>query len=222
MLYRFVRSVLRIYAMLMFNLDIEHKIVLPHGPKIYVANHPTLTDPFLLQVKEPMSVLITGKAFAIPMVGGLLRQIGQISAEKGSGTLEKALKVLRHGKSVGIFPEGANSQQSGGIKPGRSGAARLALMSGVPVIPVGIHLRRNRFFKSLSYLTGQPIFGLFYPWGRYSMTYGQPMLFTGDVEDRELVNMITDTIMEKIALLADESKIRTAKKLKAAPTNSSI
>lgn len=218
LLYRFTRAVLRIYSMLMFNMDIEHKVVLPYGPKIFVANHPTLTDPFLLHIKEPMSMLITEEAFAIPVVGGLLRKIGQISAQSGSGTLEKASKALRHGRSVGIFPEGTNSPQSGGIKPGRSGAARLALMSGVPVVPVGIHLRKNRFFKGLSYLTGRPIFGLFYLWGRYTMTYGQPLRFTGDVEDRELVKKITDTLMSEIATLAEESEVRTAHKLKRTMT----
>lgn len=146
-IYRAMRALVRVYSMLVFNMDIEKAENLPDGPKIFVANHPSLTDPFILQLETHMSVVITGKAFAIPLVGRFLKHIHQISAESGSGTLDKALEHLQNGRSIGIFPEGANSHEGGGMKDFRSGAARLALMSGVPVIPVGIHLRRDRFFQ---------------------------------------------------------------------------
>lgn len=211
-LYRFMRKLVRLYSMLMFNLDIEKRDLLPAGPKIFVANHPSYTDPFLLHLHAPMSIIITGQAFAIPGIGFLLRRIGQISAASGSGTVEKALNLLSRGRSIGIFPEGANSPQGGGFKDPRSGAARLALASGLPVIPIGIHLRRDKFFRSISMMTGKRDFGWLYFWGPYAMTIGKPMVFTGDVEDRELVKSVTHTIMEQVKALAGESETRLVSK----------
>jgi len=213
-IYRAMRALVRVYSMLVFNMDIEKMENLPEGPKIFVANHPSLTDPFILQLETHMSVVITGKTFAIPLVGRFLKHIHQISAESGSGTLDKALEHLQNGRSIGIFPEGANSHEGGGMKDFRSGAARLALMSGVPVIPVGIHLRRDRFFRSISYMTGKKDIALFYLWGPYIMTLGKPMVFTGDVENRELVRTVTEEIFTQVRSLAMQSETRMGKKIK--------
>jgi len=217
-LYRFVRQLVRLYSMLMFNMDIEKRDLLPAGPKIFVANHPSITDPFLLHLQAPMSVIITGQAFAIPVIGGLLRHIDQISAAPKSGSLDKAMAVLSKGKSIGIFPEGACSPQGGGYCNPRSGAARLALMSGAPVIPVGIHRRRDRFFRSMAMITGAQTFGWLYLWGPYAMTIGKPMVFTGDVEDRELVKSVTHTIMEQVKVLAGDSETRMVRKMRPSRT----
>ena len=219
-LYRFVRQIVRLYSMLMFNLDIERRDLLPAGPKIFVANHPSITDPFLLHLQAPMSVIITGQAFAIPVVGGLLRHIDQISAAPKSGSLEKAMAVLAKGKSIGIFPEGACSPQGGGYCDPRSGAARLAIMSGAPVIPIGIHRRRDRFFRSMAMITGSETFGWLYLWGPYAMTIGKPMVFTGDVEDRELVKSVTHTIMDQVKDLAGDSETRLVRKMR--PSRSKV
>ncbi|MCJ7694595.1 MAG: 1-acyl-sn-glycerol-3-phosphate acyltransferase [Anaerolineaceae bacterium] len=218
LLYKFTRGIVRVYSKLMFQIDIESHEELPDGAKIFVANHPSFTDPFLLHLHSPMSVLITGKAFAIPLIGGLLRHIGQISAAKGSGSLDNAVKLLANGRSVGIFPEGANSPQSSRFADPRSGAARLALMSGAPVIPIGIHLRRDRFFRSLAVMTRKRDIGWFYLWGPYIITIGKPMHFNGDTEDRELVGEISQVIMQSIKILASESEARLTSKLN--PVNS--
>jgi 1-acyl-sn-glycerol-3-phosphate acyltransferase len=219
-LYRFMRKMVRLYSILMFNLDVEKGDLLPAGPKIFVANHPSFIDPFLLHIHAPMSIIITGEAFAIPGVGSLLRGIGQISAATGSGTIEKALNMLAKGRSIGIFPEGGCSPRGGGFCDPRSGAARIALASGLPVIPVGIHLRRDKFFRSISMISGLPIFSYLYFWGPYAITIGKPMVFTGDVEDRELVKSVSNTIMDQVKSLAGESETRLVKKKR--PTRSKV
>ena len=63
---------------------------------------------------------------------------------------ERALKHLKAGRSVGIFPEGTVNRDPERLLRGRLGAARLSLEAGVPVVPGGIRLvsgeaRRPRY-----------------------------------------------------------------------------
>jgi 1-acyl-sn-glycerol-3-phosphate acyltransferase len=52
--------------------------------------------------------------------------------------LEQARALLQRGGSIGLFPEGTVNRDAGRLLPGRRGAARLSLETGVPVVPVGI------------------------------------------------------------------------------------
>ena len=211
-LYNLSRGLLRIYAALMLKFDIYRQFQLPSGPKIFVANHPSALDPFLIHLlsKEKLSVLITEKAFQVPLFGSFLHRVGEISVplEKGSTALEQANDTLKNGRSVAIFIEGRTSPSQGGFLPPRTGAARLALSSRLPVIPVGISLRRERCLNIRSSISGAPAEGQWYFFGPYAITVGQPLLFDGNIEDREHVRRISEVVMEKIRLLAHESERR--------------
>ena len=76
----------------MLNMDMHWHDHLPAGPKIFIANHPSATDPFILHLlsREPMSVLIVSTAFAFPLFGEYIRRSGQIQVIPGQG--EQALK----------------------------------------------------------------------------------------------------------------------------------
>ena len=212
LLYSLGRSAIRLYALLMLRLDIHWQNDLPPGPKLFVANHPSATDPFMIHLisPKPMSVLITGSAFKVPVFGSFLRHIKQIPVphEKGSLALDEARQSLQMGGSVMIFPEGSLSPAEGGFLPPRTGAARLALSTGVPVIPVGIYLRRERRLYISTKIGGQRTIGYWYLRGPYGITVGQPVRFEGDVEDWEHVHRISDTIMARIRALAQESERR--------------
>jgi len=201
-----------LYARLMLRLDIHWQDQLPSGPKLFVANHPSATDPFFIHLifRQPMSVMITSNAFDVPLLGLYLRKIEQICVAPGQGSvaLEKARQTLQMGRSVTIFPEGHTSPLEGGFLPPRTGAARLALMTGMPLVPVGIYLPRERSVHITSGISGKRTTGHWYLRGPYSVTVGQPMQFRGDAEDRELVDTISLNIMRQIRLLARESEQR--------------
>jgi 1-acyl-sn-glycerol-3-phosphate acyltransferase len=205
----------------MFKLNILRLTQLPAGPKILVANHPSATDPFIIHllVKEGLNVLITESAFQVPAFGKFLRLMGEIPVplENGSCALERAGQYLQEGKSVAIFIEGALSPVQGGFLPPRTGAARLALMSGAPVIPVGIYLRREIAMRIRSRIAGRQTESYWYLRGPYAMTVGEPMHFEGDVENREYVRHVSDRIMHEVKFLAHESERRT-RRLKLAPS----
>jgi 1-acyl-sn-glycerol-3-phosphate acyltransferase len=126
-LYETAYLLVKAYARLLLRMDIRFHESLPPGPKLFIANHPSATDPILIHLLSRMSVMVTANAFAFPLVGSFLRGIGQISVAPGGGSLEQAAALLRRGYCVGIFPEGTFSPQEGGFGQPRSGAARLAL-----------------------------------------------------------------------------------------------
>jgi 1-acyl-sn-glycerol-3-phosphate acyltransferase len=223
LLYVMSWTFVRMFALVMLRLDIHRHSHLPSSPMIFVANHPSATDPFLIHMisrKQQLNVLITAKAFNVPVFGWFLRKVQEIPVplQEGSTALDQARQHLEKGRSVVIFIEGRISPQEGGFLPPRSGAARLALSSGAPVVPVGIFLRRERCHNIRSSISGGvPSEARWYFRGPYAITVGQPTQFEGDVEDREHVRRISETIMEKIRHLADESQRRLHRR-KLAPS----
>lgn len=208
-LYETSRNFLKVYARMMLRLDIRKHADLPSAPALFVANHPSATDPFLLHLlSRPMSVLIVSSAFDFPIFGAYLRAAGQIAVSPGGDALEQAVSVLQAGNSVGIFPEGTFSPAKGHLGIPHSGAARIALSTGVQVVPVGIHLPWERRIRIASRMTGRQTVGYWYLSGAYAMTTGQPVQFEGDPNDRGQVQSVTRAIMELIAPLVLESEYR--------------
>jgi len=210
-LYEIARTFIHAYSKLLLRMDIHWHDPLPDGPKLFIANHPSASDPFLIHLLSRMSVLITTNAFAFPLFGPYLRRAGQIEVIPGGDAIEQACQLLRQGHSVGIFPEGDFSPQEGGFRKPRSGAARLALRTGVPIVPVGIYLPRERSLRIESKFGGHSRVGYWYLHGPYAITVGQPMRFEGDADNREHIQSVTDTMMEWIQSLTNESQERFCK-----------
>jgi 1-acyl-sn-glycerol-3-phosphate acyltransferase len=211
-LYFIAWGFLWVYGFLLLRMSISRHGKLPVGPKIFVSNHPSATDPFMIHIvtHQKFSVLITEKAFTVPVFGWFLRKVREIPVplEQGSLALDQANRYLQNGKSVAIFIEGQISPTDGSFLPPRTGAARLALMSGAPIIPIGISLRHDRCTSIRSKIDGTMAEARWYLYGPYAMTVGEPMYFAGDVNDREHVRTVTDLIMRQVRLLAQESKHR--------------
>ena len=211
-LYHLGRTIVDLYARLMFNRDVVWEAPLPPGPKIIAPNHPTTTDPFLITalLSEPTSVLIKGKLFKVPLFGRYLKHVGHVPVVCGQGraAFEAARRVLEIGKNVLIFPEGAISPSEGGFHRPHTGAARLALITGAPIVPVGIHLDRRRIRLTETMVEGRPELGTWYLGGPYAMTVGRPMYLRGAVNDREHVRVLSAQIMRRIAQLARRSRRR--------------
>jgi 1-acyl-sn-glycerol-3-phosphate acyltransferase len=179
---------------------------------LFVANHPSASDPFLIHLlsSKHLSVLISGNAFGMPLFGYFLQHCHQISVIPGRGqdAMQQAEQRLKSGQSVGIFPEGLVSPCEGGYHSPHSGAARLALVTGVPVIPIGIYLPRERRTYIASRLSGKQTAAYWYLRGPYGMTIGEPVQFRGDIENEDLVHEVTTRLMEKIHELAQASERR--------------
>ncbi len=211
-LYLASKPVVKTYTGTMLKMDVHMHERLPRGAKIIAANHPSTTDPFFVasMVGQQSFILINNLLFQVPVLGEYLRRSGHIPVIAGSGqeAIDAALARLREGKTVIIFPEGALSPEEGGFQKARTGVARLALASGAPVIPVGIHLLRERIHAIRSVVRGQAEIGRWYLRGPYNLTVGRPLRFSGDVEDRDHVRRVADHVMHHIIELARQSENR--------------
>jgi 1-acyl-sn-glycerol-3-phosphate acyltransferase len=212
LLYRTGQILIGLYARVMLDLDVQGLDELPGGAKIIAANHPSTTDPFLLValIAEPVSILIHDTLFRVPLFGAYLRQVGHIRVVPGDGrpALEQARRQLAAGRSVVVFPEGGISPLEGGFHPPHSGVARLALASGAPVIPMGLHLPRERIRLVPTTVQGRPDVARWYLEGPYAVTVGRPLYFRGEVDDRARVRQVAAEVMQRIAALAHESARR--------------
>lgn len=212
LLYLASRPVVGTYAGTMLKMDVRRHEVFPTGAKIIAANHPTTTDPFFVaaMVRQQAYILINELLFQVPILGEYLRRSGHIPVQAGNGpaALEAAVEHLRLGHTIIIFPEGDLSPEQGGFQKARTGVARLALMSGAPVVPVGIHLQRERIHTIKSTVRGRVEYGRWYLRGAYNVTCGKPLFFGGDVENRPYVRSVADNVMHHIIELAHESETR--------------
>nr|MDQ3756958.1 1-acyl-sn-glycerol-3-phosphate acyltransferase [Actinomycetota bacterium] len=130
--------------------DIEGVERIPSsGPAIVVGNHRSYFDTIALG----MTVLRAGRAprflgkkevFDAPVIGPAARAMGGIRVDRGSGSdepLKEAAHVLDAGEVVVVMPQGTIPRGRAFFEPtlvGKTGAARLAAMTGAPVIPVGL------------------------------------------------------------------------------------
>jgi 1-acyl-sn-glycerol-3-phosphate acyltransferase len=115
----------------------------PGGPYVVVANHQSMLDILLLsRLRREMKWIAKESLFRVFWVGWAFRMAGDIpvrrgDAESGSEALAMARAYLDRGMSVMIFPEGTRSKTSR-LLPFKSGAFRLAIDAGVPVLPVAV------------------------------------------------------------------------------------
>lgn len=212
LLYWFSRPVVGTYSGTMLQMDIQMQEKLPDGPKIIAANHPSTADPFFVAAiaRHQVYILINDLLFQVPVLGTYLRKTGHIPVKAGNGpeALQSALGYLAQGKTVVIFPEGALSPMEGGFCKPRTGVARLALMSGAPVIPVGISIKRDRIHSIRSTVNGKEEYGQWYFTGPYKISVGKPLRFNGNVEDHQYVRGVAENIMHHIVELAFDSDSR--------------
>lgn len=109
------------------------------GGCILAANHESVVDPFILGVATRRVVRYMAKAelFRNRAVAATLRGLGAFPVERGGGdhaAFSEAAELLRRGEIVGIFPQGTSKQQL--ERRWHRGAARLALVTGAPIVPV--------------------------------------------------------------------------------------
>ena len=116
------------------------------GGFIAAANHMTNLDPltfahYLYDNGYAPRILAKSSLFTVPVIGPLMRATGQIPVSRGTTdarrSLARAVDALRDGECVAVFPEGTLTRDPD-LWPmtGKTGVARLALSTRVPVIPV--------------------------------------------------------------------------------------
>ncbi len=116
------------------------------GPAILVANHESLFDPWILALATPRPIRYMAKSelWRHRTVGTVMESFGAFPVERGAGdaaAMSRAAQLLEQGQLLGLFPQGTSKTHS----PRRyhRGAARLALATGAPLVPVTLHDTRG-------------------------------------------------------------------------------
>jgi 1-acyl-sn-glycerol-3-phosphate acyltransferase len=112
------------------------------GPVVITPNHASFMDPILvtIPIRRPLHYMALEPFFRIRGLGALMRWARAFPVQEGevdTPAIRRALRLLREGEPLVIFPEGGRSPD-GRLQAFRPGAFRLALASGAPVVPVTI------------------------------------------------------------------------------------
>jgi 1-acyl-sn-glycerol-3-phosphate acyltransferase len=181
------------------------------GPAILASNHLSFSDHFFLPLKVSRQITFLAKSdyFNGPGLKGWLtaaffRGAGQIPIERSGGraseaALQTGMKVLGRGDLLGIYPEGTRSPD-GRLYRGKTGVARMALESGVPVIPVAM----------IGTHKVQPPGKLLPTFGKVGVVIGKPLDFSryeGMSGDRFVLRSVTDEIMYELMVLSGQEYV---------------
>lgn len=180
------------------------------GGCVIAMNHVSHLDPITLawlgyEHGRLMRYLAKDALFEVPVIGSVVRNAQQIPVSRlttdASHAFEAACEAVREGGCVGVYPEGTITKDpTGWPMRGKTGAARIALETGCPVIPIGqwgaqeilpaysarLHVIPRRTAR---YKVGDPV------------DLGE---FTGRHLDLDVLHRATDRIMDSITdLVAD-------------------
>jgi 1-acyl-sn-glycerol-3-phosphate acyltransferase len=150
-----------------------HTIGTKHIPSregcIIAANHRSIIDPVAMAVLTPRVIHFMAKSelFANRPMVMFFTSMGSLPVRRGKGdqgAIHASTLLVRDGHILGIFPEGTTAHPGRYLR-GRRGISRIALASGVPVVPVYIEgtdraLPRGSFFPrrtSLRMVVGPPL-----------------------------------------------------------------
>ncbi|HET7928201.1 MAG TPA: lysophospholipid acyltransferase family protein [Actinomycetota bacterium] len=199
---------------LWFNWRLEGLERVPaRGPAIIAGNHLSYLDPFahglfVVRAGRRPRFLAKRELFDAPFVGTVLRGAHQISVQRGTGDhspIDDAARAVERGEVVVIYPEGTTTTTNQDFSPGRgkTGAVRLSIATGVPILPVatwgGQFVWRKSGRQSLAF--GRPIW----------VAAGEPFDPTeglGGERNARALRASTDDLMAKLGALVDDLRDR--------------
>ncbi|MEU5837145.1 lysophospholipid acyltransferase family protein [Streptomyces diacarni] len=222
--FRLIKAVLGPLLRVLFRPKIEGADRIPDsGPVILAGNHLTFIDSMILPLVTTRQVFfigkdeyVTGKSLKGRLMAWFFTGAGMIPVDRDGGrggvaALMTGRRILEEGNPFAIYPEGTRSPD-GRLYRGRTGIARLALMTGAPVVPFAM-IGTDKVQpdgKGLPRIGG----------GRISIRFGAPLDFSryeGMDRDRYVLRAVTDEVMSEVMELSGQEYVDVyATKAKAA------
>ncbi|OBG21081.1 acyl-phosphate glycerol 3-phosphate acyltransferase [Mycolicibacterium celeriflavum] len=188
---------------------LEH---LPHsGAAILASNHLAVADSFYLPLVVSRRITFLAKAeyFTGTGIKGWFTRwfytvagqvpIDRTDADSAQSALNTAGRILGEGKLLGMYPEGTRSPD-GRLYKGKTGLARLALQTGVPVIPVAM----------IGTDVVNPPGSKMWRFGRVQVKFGKPMDFSrfeGLAGNRFIERAVIDEVMYELMRLSGQEYV---------------
>ena len=183
------------------------------GAVIIAGNHVSFADEVFTPLAARRQVVYLAKAeyFTMPGVRGRLLAefmggMGQVPVERGdmraaAASVDVCVDVLRGGRAFGIYPEGTRSPD-GRLYRFRTGVARIALRTGVPVVPVGLVGTDDVLPPGARRWRRRPV----------AVRFGAPLDFSGRPEDERrarVLREVTETIRTAVQALSGQDYVDT-------------
>jgi 1-acyl-sn-glycerol-3-phosphate acyltransferase len=188
--YRFWYVILNAVFSLFYGRRVIHKERIPEGPLLVCANHSTAFDPLFICFSfgrdRYVRFMAKIEVMKAPVLGAFLKAIGVFGVVRGKsdiGAIKTAMRILREGGIVGIFPEGHRHKTDGG--EAKTGAVMLAVKTGAKLLPV--YIPRNKILFS-----------------RVPIVIGEPYSIAKPEAGREDYEKYADELMSKILALKSE------------------
>ncbi len=159
------------------------------GGILLCSNHIHALDPPVVGMTAPRTVHFMAKEelFKAPILGPILPKVNAFPVKRGMSdreALRTALKILKSGEVVGLFPEGTRSTD-GVLKKGLSGAGFFALRGNADVMPCAI-------------------IGPYKAFRKVRVVYGEPIRMEPFRERKASVDEVTEAIMGSIQKILDD------------------
>ncbi len=217
-----LKALLGLLMRVLFRPRVEGVQNIPQtGGVILAGNHLTFIDSLFLSlvVDRPVYFIgkdeyVTGRGLKGRLMAWFFTTSGMIPVDRdgangGVAALMTGKRVLEEGKAFGIYPEGTRSPD-GRLYRGRTGVARLALMTGAPVVPCAT-IGTDRVQPGGA---GMPRIT------RVTVRFGEPLDFSryeGMDRDRYVLRAVTDEVMSHVMRLSGQEYVDVyATKAKAA------
>jgi 1-acyl-sn-glycerol-3-phosphate acyltransferase len=203
--YYLAKAILRPWLGAWFRWNIEGLERIPRdGPAILAFNHIAYMDAFAAAYVVDVSgrkprFLAKQELFEDKRIAWILKGAGQIQVRRGTPTapmaLDHAVAALERGEAVVIFPEGTVTTDPN-LYPmkAKTGTARIALLSGVPVLPCALWGTANIWPKGYAKHWWPPRQDI-------CVRIGEPLQCVGDADSRDDWRRVGAEIMDRIALL---------------------
>jgi 1-acyl-sn-glycerol-3-phosphate acyltransferase len=210
--FAFLKATLGPLMRLAFRPKVEGLEHIPDtGPVILAGNHLTFIDSMILPLVCDRQVFFIGKDEYVTSRGlkgramaWFFTGVGMIPVDRDGGrggvaALMTGCRVLEEGKVFGIYPEGTRSPD-GRLYRGRTGIARLTLMTGAPVVP----------FAMIGTDKIQPDGKGLPRAGKVTVRFGPVMEFSrydGMERDRYVLRAVTDSVMAEVMRLGGQEYV---------------
>ncbi len=137
------------------------------GGAVVAVNHISFLDVIAVSCVFPKRrlprYLAKRELFKIPVLSAIIRGLGAIPLERGGsdvGAIRRAISVAAEGELLSVFPQGTRQKgKNPADTPIKSGVAMIASHAGVPVLPVCIKVKNNRyaFLRRVEIIVGRPL-----------------------------------------------------------------
>ena len=193
MFYKFFKFLCRIWYGIIFRTKVIGAENIPKtGAFILASNHMANWDPPFLGTFIDREVNFMGKEelFKNPVMAAICRGLHVFPVKRGAAdkaAIKTAVKILKNGDCLGIFPEGTRSK-TGKIGKAEPGVSLIAAMTKSPIIPAAI-VNTDKIFSPAT------------KFPRLAVVYGKPVYFDGDAKDKEYLTLFAENIMAEVAKL---------------------